>query len=364
MCLVFPTHWSAMMGGAQYQVKQLTEHLIDSGHAEVYCLVKRFAVGENNEGYFLVNIGSGLHARLARGTLLDTWPLWRALMTLKPDVVYQRVGGAYTGTVGLYARYAGCRFVWHVAHDYDVTAGKFAGDAGPLAKGVEKYLLEVGARRADVVITQTRQQARLLCEHYGREDAEVIPNAHPVPSGPFQKSMPVKILWVANLKRWKRPEVFIELARRMIDLRDVEFLMVGKPSPDLAWQAGLDNEINGTPNLTYLGECSQEQVNEMMASAHIFVNTSESEGFPNTFIQAWMRNVPVVSLGFDPDGILGRGRIGCSARDVPELCDLVRILALDSATRARMGQLGRECALRHHSPRNFDKLVNLLLRDL
>jgi hypothetical protein len=64
------------------------------------------------------------------------------------------------------------------------------------------------------------------------------------------------------------------------------------------------SQIRRMENLDLLGEVPLEEVNAQLAAGHLFVNTSKTEGFPNTFIQAWMRRVPTLSLDVDPDGIL------------------------------------------------------------
>lgn len=43
--------------------------------------------------------------------------------------------------------------------------------------------------------------------------------------------------------------------------------------------------------MRYLGECSIEEVNKILAGAHVFVNTSTVEGCSNTFIQACIKSL-------------------------------------------------------------------------
>ena len=75
--------------------------------------------------------------------------------------------------------------------------------------------------------------------------------------------------------------------------------MIGRPGEPARYGA-LHQQMKLLPNLDYLGEQPIERVNSEIAASDVLVTTSY-EGFPNTFIQAWLRGVPVVSNGVDPD---------------------------------------------------------------
>ena len=53
--------------------------------------------------------------------------------------------------------------------------------------------------------------------------------------------------------------------------------------------------------------------------------TSDFEGFPNTFLEAWSNRLPVVSM-FDPDGLIAENSLGAAANDLPGLIVALRSL--------------------------------------
>jgi glycosyltransferase involved in cell wall biosynthesis len=295
------------------------------------------------------------------GYLVDSLQLYSALREIRPDVIYQRVACGYTGIAAGYARQHGARLIWHVSSDTDVNPERLRGGSNPIRRYLEKRSIEYGIRHANHLIAQTEAQARALERNYGRIADAVIHNFHPDPREKIDKTGPLSVVWVANLKPLKQPEVFVRLAEQMRDLAGVRFTMVGtSPSYPADWSAALLAKIRATPNLDYLGDKTQREVNELLARAHLFVNTSLHEGFPNTFIQAWMREVPVVSLNIDPDGVLGREAVGICAQSEARLAQAVRRLLTVPGERAEYGVRARRYAMLRHSMRNVEWLAQLI----
>jgi glycosyltransferase involved in cell wall biosynthesis len=232
-----------------------------------------------------------------------------------------------------------------------------------LRRYLEKRSVEYAIRNADRIVTQTAHQARLLEQHYGRKADAIIPNFQPAPRETLDKSGPLTVVWIASLKPWKHPEAFVELAARLSDLPGVRFLLVGPWAAgggQRRWVEELTQRMQRTANLEYLGPRTQAEVNAILATAHVFVNTSAHEGFPNTFIQAWSREVAVVSLHVDPDGLLTTQRLGMFCGGSQEqLASNVRQLLADPALRAQYTARGSAHARSQHSLTNAYVLADL-----
>ena len=363
VAIVTPVHWSAFMGGSQDQMRHLVDAMLADGRYDVSYVARRIDESHVPKGYRIVPVGRRRDVpRL--GYVTDVWPLWRVLSTLHPDVIYQRIGCGYTGIAAAWARRNGARMVWHVASDADVAAVELRTRQNWLRRIAERAAVGYGIRHADTIVVQTRRQGELLEQHHDRSATLVVSNFHPPPTETTDKSGPFTIAWVANFKPLKRPEIFMRLAMRCAHLRDVRFVMVGAPASPGAegdWRELLARLQAAAPNLEVLGARTQDEVNALLARSHLLVNTSDYEGFPNTFIQAWQREVPVVSLNVDPDGVLARAQVGIHAGTEDGLHNAVERLYRDSALRAGYAENAREHALEAHGLRNIRQLTALFV---
>jgi len=359
ICIVVPAHWEERMGGSQYQAKMFVEYLIDAGGYDIYYLARHVNHDFKPVGYQIIEIASPSGIR-KYGELFDAFKLVKLLKEISPDVIYQRVGCAHTGICTYYAKKYNKKCIWHVAHDREVTPGIGKFSRNWLFRYIDKKMLEYGLYNASKVVTQTQQQAELMSRFYGREKDIALPNVHPWPVGQIVKQNPVKVIWVANLKPWKRPEVFICLAAELSDMKNVEFIMIGNPRANSSWCHSIMNEIKSVSNLRYLGGQSQEVVNEMLSKSHIFVNTSRQEGFANTFIQSWLRKVPVLSLTVNPDGVFDDKQVGICSDNYEELKGNLRSLIKNEDLRNKMGENAQLYAKETYSFENMKRLATLV----
>lgn len=359
ICILMPYHWSYGMGGAEYQSKCIIDALYTSGLYEVFFLARYVdpAFVQCDHKIFRIQNTFGIK----KGNyFVDAFSIHKELARIKPDIIYQRVGSAYTGIGACYIKKHGGKFVWHIARDDDVAPYEFQLSRRMLGKYIDKKFLEYGISNATHIIAQTNDQADLLKQNYSRTPTEIIHNFHPVPVSTILKKKPIKIVWIANLKSNKRPEIFLSLAKELSYMQGVEFIMIGALQGNSAWRNEILDKINRASNINYMGRLSQEDVNNVLSGAHIFVNTSKLEGFPNTFIQAWMRRVPVVSLTINPDNVFESNEIGFCSNTFDGLKDNTLMLIENDELRRKMGGCAQEYAFRIHSDKNAANLLSIL----
>lgn len=358
LCILLGGHFSDVPGGAEYQAGLIADKLAKTGEFEVFYLARAMDPACRPGHYQLIQIKQ--KNRLNRyAFVFDAIELYRVLSDIQPDIIYQRGLLAYTGIAAYYARKNDCRLVFHIASDLDVTPFDKVYTASGLLKYVDRMVGEYGIRRAGAIVAQTQQQADFLKAHHGRNATAVIGNFHPLPMEKICKREPVKIIWVANLKPNKRPELFVRLASDLQYWDGVRFIMIGHPG-SLQKYSALHKEINNLRNIEFFGIQTLGEVNKQLAQGHIFINTSIKEGFPNTFVQAWMRETPVISVEVDLDGLLANGDIGLLSGSYDQLKKDVEHLLKEPALRKEMGLKARNYAVANHSPARFEELLRVI----
>jgi glycosyltransferase involved in cell wall biosynthesis len=277
--------------------------------------------------------------------------LLSALIAADAHIYYQSPAGAYTGITAWFCRATGRRFVFRVASDSDCEK-----EHGRLEFWRDRKLFNYGLRHTDVIAAQTEFQAQLLRENHGLESQVINMMVEPPRPGP-QLIRDIDVLWVSNLRALKRPELALELARQ---LPQVKFTLVGGPMP--GGQAYYDDMLAAAarlPNVTMLGPVPYAESAKLFDRARIFLNTSSIEGFPNTFLQAWIRGVPVVSF-FDPDSLVQRLSLGRIASSLDTMREAIHDLLEGEVDRQMIGRRAREFATREYTTGVAARYLELL----
>lgn len=249
--------------------------------------------------------------------------IFKALKIVDADIYYVRCAGFLAGITAFFCKFNKKKFVFASAHDTDFIPGK---EMIPLSR--DRWLYRKGFPKADLIISQTESQNQLLTENYGLNGIVIrnFYNRYLVKQTHSDKKL---ILWVATIKQWKQPLVVIDLARLFPNQK---FVMIGGRSKG---NERLYTEIQecsaNMNNFSFLGFQEIGEVEKIFSECKVFINTSKYEGFPNTFLQAWSRGIPVLSL-LDPDNVISRYGLGEVAENEDDLqYKLIKLLENEGA---------------------------------
>jgi glycosyltransferase involved in cell wall biosynthesis len=342
VCLVTGAYPKYVTGGAELQLYLLARELVKRNY-EVH-----FTTFDHGQGGPDVTVDEGIiiHTLRYRVPFLGYLrALWRALAQADADIYLNRALG-YTMATWLFARRHGRKFIYAVSSMPDCSPRRvFKGKPQRWPYAARARINQRALCSADRVVVQAEYQKALLESNFNVHGV-LLPNGLPLPASLPAKKDPPVVLWLANLKRLKQAELFIRLAQECRDL-PCQFVWAGR-ADDRRYLDELLVRMKGMTNLTYAGALTLDEANERIAQSSVLVNTSLYEGFPNTFIQAWMRRVPVVSLLVDPDDVLAREGIGFKSGTFENLRRDVTSLVADPSLRESMGQKAQAYAMTHH----------------
>ncbi|MBD3389246.1 MAG: glycosyltransferase [Candidatus Altiarchaeales archaeon] len=309
---------------------------------------------ENNPLTRLRNITTSIMANAARTLNFE------ALEHADADIYHTRCAGKHVGYVGMHAKRRRKPFVFTVAHIDDCTV------SGRTWRGrwwLDRRMYLKGLKSADSVIITSEYLREPLEENY-RGDVRLIRSGYPIPeiSG---KPDGGHVLWAARMVDWKHPEIYFEVAKA---LPEYEFVMLGG-GRDFRKTEKFNGhqDMKSIGNLRFIDFVPFKEVNTFFREAAVFVDTSDSAGFPNTFIQSWMHGVPTVSLDVDPDCVICDNRLGYHSKTVDQMVEDVRELMENTALRRKTGRRCREYAVKNHDIKDtaaeHDRLYTGLVED-
>lgn len=298
--------------------------------------------------------GSGLPARAA-GYASAFRDMYRQLRAIDADVYLHAGAGAEVGAYAVISRLLGKRFVFVVASSADL------GWPQEESRGSLPWLYRLGLKLAHVLVCRTVEQQETLRRLY-RRSGILIRTAHPCPGAEDVAAAPRRhILWAGRLHPLKQPDLFLDLAERLPDERFVMAAMKDARHADLLER--VRRRAAALPQVTLREDLPLDQMDRVMAEAMLFVNTSTYEGFPNTFVQATMQAVPILSWRVDPDGVLTRQGIGiCAGSSFEQLAAEASRFCQDERLRRETGARARRYAAEHHDLNRVAQAWNDLFR--
>lgn len=268
----------------------------------------------------------------------------RRMDEIDADVYYQSPSSAFTGVAAWFAKRRGKRAIVRIASDLGCIPGRQL-----MRYWRDRKIYDYGLRNASMIAAQTQHQRDLLQRNYGLR-SEVVNMLVEIPDIPAVRIQDIDVLWVGNLRPVKRPEQVFELARR---LPQYQFVIVGGPLPgEEMYFERMTRAGRELPNVRMLGAVNYKYVGPLFERARIHLNTSSAEGFPNTFLQAWIRSVPVVSC-FDPDRLIERRGLGRSCSDIDGMACALDELLRDPLQCASIGRRAHAFVASEFSPRQI-----------
>ncbi len=367
ICIISPSAYPllkadpviASAGGAEAQLKTLGLGLAQKGY-DIHYVVRDY-------GQPQTEVISGVTAhkspfRYLEGKHhflpLDWLALFGRLSNLKADCHLLKVPKELLLPIGLFCRLYKKSLVFIGQSDKDTDIGLLYS----IQNKAVVSLYRMGLRFVDLAIAQNSAQM----EGFERLGIACRPIGNMV-TLPWNGSRAAKegyILWVGNSTPNKQPHLFLEIASRLPEYRFRMILAPSAQNRDLRRYADASSVL---PNFEYIGFVPFNEIEKYYEGASLLVATSLREGFPNTFLQAWQCGTPVVSLGVDPDEVIGRYSLGRRVGNVDEICGAVKELMEDDDLREKMGARAVEYVREHHSAeviiRQYEEVLDSLDRE-
>lgn len=281
-----------------------------------------------------VRLLSGLDFR--KNPLASAVRLWRTMKKADAQFYLMKTASPGVPLVWAFCRLHGRRFLYRTAHRYECD-GTWHRQHPVLGRLFVRAL-----RKAAAVFAQNEEDSRLLRKTFGVESI-VIANGHRLHEAVSEER--TTVLWVGRSAEFKHPHRFIELARHF---PQEVFVMVCRQAAGDRGYDGLRRRAESTPNLRFFSEVDFFDLNRFFAQAKVFVNTSDAEGFPNTFIQAAAAGTAILSWQVNPDQFLTKYQCGLACGGTMERLVKGLEFLLEQKRYIEIGRNGLRYVREHH----------------
>lgn len=230
-----------------------------------------------------------------------------------------------------------------------------------LARPLDRWWTRPVLRDAATVFHLTPSEAADLTAVAGDSlGLRELPNGVPAMDPPAVRTTRPEVLYLARLHPRKRPDMFIQMAERLIrEGVDADFVLVGPEEGvsgrtyELVAATGLGNRLR------YEGPVHPDRALQRIARASVYVLPSVDEPYPMSVLEAMSLGLPVVVT--DSCGLAPLIEEAHSGRVVgPDLNSLVNAVRDLLTNQAEARAAGKSAAEAVRNLLNMDRIVDIL----
>lgn len=342
-------------GGAERQSYLLSKYLTEDFDISIIVGDYGQEDQELEEGVTLHKAYPPSHSSSFFNQINKVFSLRRAMQETGADVFIYRGNPRTAAIIYILSESLKTPWIYHISNDSNVT-DDFINLAYPF-----KLVFCQAIQNASRVIAQTEYQANKIKSEFNREIC-IIPNGYPMEVKPLPLDQRKYFLWVGRLdEEQKRPHYYISIAE---SYPDEEFVLVAKPGNDTVYNKSIIQQAELVPNVSYAENVGPDDVHSYYRNAIALINTSKYEGFPNTFLEAWRYQTPVLTLSINLDRFIPVGTAGFAQDDFDLLVDLCQLLSEDKSLHRKLGKDSCLMARRKYSMEVIRNEYKFLLNDV
>ena len=286
--------------------------------------------------------------------------IYKKLKYYRPDYLIQTTASKHTFIFMVIAKFLRIPFIHRLASDVHVDERIYT----LVHKKKDVFLYRLGVKYSDFLFAQNSYQFKKLKEKYPKKNIFILHNPYELKTKEtdiLPRTNRKYIAWIGNFRPIKNIPALFDIAQK---LPEINFKIAGIEFPDLDKETKQSIlNLKRLNNVEFIGYLNRDKINTFLSASIALLNTSFTEGFSNTFLEAWSLGVPVVTTkNVNPDDIVGKYNLGKVAENYDHLSSSLEcILNMDEVEYNRLALHCFNYVKENHNPKLLaNKFVSYL----
>lgn len=341
----------SVFGGAESQMSLLSKQIAKVKNINVSMVVQDHGQKEEE---IIKRVTLHKSFKQDEYTIQKIRKLRKAMDNVNADVYIQRTLTPWSFFLALYANLKGKAFIYMVAHDAETDGGH------ELFKNpLFKYFTEKMFILASLVVVQNEYEYENLKKLSKDIHCTIMKKGLIIPTKE-KATKKYDCIWVGRCDEWKRPEVFLNIARLMPDKK---FLIICPPATNKKrYFDRIVSQAESIPNVEFIKYAPNKDVKRYMEQSKVFMLTSTQEGdWPMVVLEACSTSLPIISYELEYGRLISEYQGGICVKNQKTLITTLNKLLKDTSKRNKMGANAFKYLKEHHDiTKQAQKLVKLI----